>query len=97
MKKYLIITAVAIISLVVFIKSNIAGALAMFILFGIMPGTPYVVPPSTMFLIMSAAIWLILFRFTAIEVLIHRANLKKYKQHLSTPRSTLPRRRFSQI
>ncbi len=48
-------------------ESGILNSLLLFLLVGAIPGTNYNVPSSVMLLVIITIMWLVLFRFTAIE------------------------------
>ena len=97
MKKTIIFTILGAISLITLIQSGVLESLAMFLMVGLVPGTTYTVAPSTMFLIMCAAIWLVIFRYTAIEMFVYRSQVKRTKKQQAQRSAHLPRRRFKQV
>jgi hypothetical protein len=96
MKKPIIITTAVIISLIVLAQSGIIDDLVLFLLVGVVPGTSYSIPPSVMLVIITAIIWLILFRLTAFELLYSNSKNRTAKHH-QTHKKRMPRRRFSEI
>jgi len=96
LKKAIIIATIAILGLIVLIKSGILDSLLLFVLVGAVPGTNYSIPSTFMLLAIMSVIWLLVFRIAAIEAL----NSTKSKR--STKRRTehvkrMPKRRYSQI
>lgn len=96
MKKHTIIPILAVISIIFIIKSGIIYSFAIFLLVGVVPGTTYVVPSNIMLLIISAIAWIVLLRFTAIEIFYTYAHKRSAKQHIER-KKRMPQRRFSEI
>lgn len=96
MKKAIIIAAIAGICLAIFIASGVLDSLVLFLLVGVIPGTDYSVPSSVMLFIIIGILWLITFRFIAIELFYAYMN-KQAKKQKTTHKKRMPKRRFSQI
>lgn len=96
MKKVIIITAIAILALVILMKSGILDALVVFLLAGEIPGTKFAVPSTFMLLGIVSIIWLLIFRLAAIEAL-HSISLKRSAKRQVERKKRLPKRRFGQI
>jgi hypothetical protein len=96
MKKAIILTVLASFGLIVLLNSGIFESLVLFLLAGIIPGTNYAIPSSIMLLCIVSIVWLILFRFMAIEayiVYINKRSAKKTALH----KKRMPKRRFEQV
>ena len=97
MKKAIIITGVAVLGLVILIKAGILDSLLIFLLAGQIPGTTYAIPSTFMLLAIISILWLLLFRFTAIEA-VHTVSTKRSaKKHVEQRKKRMPKRRYSQI
>lgn len=97
MKKTAIIASIAVLCLIILAKSGVIDALVVFLLVGQIPGTNYAIPASFMLLAIVSVVWLLLFRFTAIEAL-HSASLKhSAKDKAAERKKNLPKRRFKQV
>lgn len=59
--------ALCLIGIAFFLKAGIFNALLIFLLVGAIPGTSYNVPAMGMLFFVAVLVWLILFRFTALE------------------------------
>jgi uncharacterized membrane protein len=96
MKKVVLITCLIGLGLVILIKSGVIGSLVVFLLIGAVPGTDYTIPASGMLLVIMSILWLLIFRFTAIE-LFYTFISKRSVRPKMTHKKRLPRRRFGQI
>jgi uncharacterized membrane protein len=97
MKKAIIVTIVAIASVIILTRLGIFNSLLIFLLVGAIPGTHYNVPSTFMLLTIISIIWLLVFRFTAIEA-IHSASLRRSaKRHVAERKKRMPKRRFEQV
>jgi uncharacterized membrane protein len=97
LKKAIIITSVAILCLVVLVKSGVLDSLVIFLLVGQIPGTNFTIPSTLMLLVIVSIIWLLLFRFTAVEAL-NSASLKRSAKHkVAQRKKRMPKRRFEQV
>lgn len=89
-----VIPAVAAVLALLLVKTGAIDALALFVLFGSVPGSQYSVPAPTMLVLLVISIWLIVFRFTAIAAFKSRAvAVTNYLAH----KKRLPRRRFKRV
>jgi uncharacterized membrane protein len=96
MRKVVIIALLGFVGLVVLAQSGVFEALIFFLLMGIVPGTNFTVPAGVMLMIIVSVLWLVIFRFVAIEAFsVHAARraAKLRVQH----KKRVPKRRFSQI
>lgn len=92
MRKAFIVTILGFLVLLALSESGIINSLMYFILVGAIPGTAYTVPAGLMLLLIALASWLIIFRFTALNIILRRVT----KQHIDA-KKRMPRRRYSQI
>lgn len=96
MKKAIIISCVAITGLILLEQSGILNSLLLFLLVGAIPGTDYNVPSSIMLLLIASIVWLIIFRFTAIEA-FYSVSVKRSAKRIAQHKKRMPKRRFSEI
>lgn len=96
MKKIILITIVTTICFIVAAKSGAFGALFMFFLAGIIPGTDIVIPANVMLLIISTAMCGVLF-FSVIKDIARMVVEYRATKSPKAPRAHLPKRRFSEI
>jgi hypothetical protein len=96
MKKAIIISCISIAGLIVLEQSGILNSLLMFLLVGAIPGTDYNVPSSIMMLLIASVIWLLFFRFAAIEAL-YSISVKRSAKRIVQQKKRMPKRRFSEI
>jgi len=94
MKKAIIISCISIGGLIVLEQSGILNSLLMFLLVGAIPGTDY--NSSIMMLLIASVIWLLFFRFAAIEAL-YSISVKRSAKRIVQQKKRMPKRRFSEI
>lgn len=96
MKKTILITTVATISLIIAAKIGLFSALFMLFLAGVIPGTQIIIPANIMLLMISTVMCVVLFYSIVKDVI--RMILEHYNEKSKTPRTHhLPKRRFSEI
>ncbi|MET0979624.1 MAG: hypothetical protein ABWX90_00010 [Candidatus Saccharimonadales bacterium] len=96
MKKIILITTAATVSVIIAAKIGLFSALFMLFLAGVIPGTQIVIPANVMLLIISTIMCVILFYSIAKDII--RMIVARYTQKAKTPRAPrLPKRRFSEI
>ena len=96
MKKVIIISCICIATVLILNEFGILNSLLMFLLVGAIPGTEYNVPWGVMLLVTLSILWLVIFRFTLLELFVSITNKKSAKLHLER-KKRMPKRRFSQI
>lgn len=96
MKKTIVVACLGILGVVIFIKSGVIESLILFLLVGAIPGTSYSVPSGIMLLIIISLLWLVIIRFTALEILLAFMD-KRTKTHKPAHKKHMPKRRYSQI
>lgn len=96
MKKIILVVIATILSLIISIKIGFLNALFMFFLVGTIPGTHIIIPANVMLLMICATMCIVLFYPTAKSILHiilnHHSEQAKY-----TSKTSLPKRRFSEI
>lgn len=96
MKKATIITCLVSLGLVALIQSGIIDSLIFFWLVGAVPGTHYSIPSGVMLLAIAGMLWLLVFRFTAVEIVYACIDKRTTQQRLAR-KKRMPKRRFGQI
>lgn len=96
MKKTIILTLLVGLGLTVLFNSGIVESLMLLLLAGIVPGTNYAIPSSIMLLCIVSIVWLILFRFMAIEAYIAYIN-KRSDKKVALHKKRMPKRRFGRV
>lgn len=96
MKKAIIIAVLVGFGLIILLNSGIVESLVLFLLAGIVPGTNYAIPSSVMLLCIIGIVWLIIFRFMAIEAYLAYTS-KRAAKNSQHHKKRLPKRRFEQV
>jgi hypothetical protein len=94
MKKVSVIAALIIIGTIILAKAGIFDSLMLFVLAGIIPGTPYAVPSTFMLLLITSIAWLLLFNLVSFEP---REQAKKGTKKTSKAKKNLPKQRYKEI
>ncbi len=97
MKKATLIAGLSLLLLVILVKSGVLDSLMIFLLVGQIPGTSYAIPSSVMLLVITSIIWLLVFRFTAIEALNSLSLRRSAKHKAAARKKRMPKRRFGQV
>lgn len=92
MRKVFVIAIASFLVVLALSESGFLNSLMYFVLVGAVPGTAYSIPSGLMLLIIAVLAWVILFRFTAFNIIVRRLT----KQHLEV-KKRMPRRRYSQV
>ena len=96
-KKTATIIGLVVLATVVLVKSGTLDALVVFLLAGQIPGTNYAIPSTLMLLGIVCILWLLIFRFTAIELVNSASTKRSAKKHVQQRKKRMPKRRFNQI
>lgn len=93
MKKVPFIALAVVLGLVILTKAGIFDSLMLFVLAGIIPGTKYAVPSTSMLLLITSIAWLLFFNLMPIDALRPGRTAKKK----TTAKKRLPKQRYKQI
>lgn len=94
MKKLIIILSFLTAAAVVLVASGFINAVLLFIVVGVVPGTDYIVPASTMLTAIVAVSWIVLLPFVSIKGIL-RTIARQLEKSQTFSKKHLTHRRFS--
>lgn len=96
MKKFLIISSIIFLSLVILNESHIIDSLVAFLLIGAVPGTTINLSPNAMLAIGVAVLWVVIIDLTVVKLIGFLRTRRMVGRHIAR-HNRMPKRRYGRI